>query len=107
MFSLHEMNEPKRFERIKKEMIQELCCVQGVIWSPCEMLDQIIFSLKENKKIYVCRMPKPKLEGPADARVSTRPAALTAANRVENLKIQIELYSHLCNQQKDFGDLRT
>ena len=29
------------------------------------------------------------VNGPADARVSTRPAALTAANRVENLKIQI------------------
>ena len=30
-----------------------------------------------------------RVKGPADARVSTRPAALTAANRVENLKIQI------------------
>ena len=28
------------------------------------------------------------MKGPAEARVSTRPAALTAANKVENLKIE-------------------
>ena len=48
MFSLHQRN----FKRIKEKLIQELCHVEGIIWSSFDLPEQIIDSLENNRKIY-------------------------------------------------------
>ena len=79
MFSLHQRN----FKRIKEKLIQELCHVEGIIWSSFDLPVQIIDSLENNRKIYT---PEPKLKNPT--------------NRMEVIKYKVLHKHYKANKQK-------